>query len=139
MKPSGQPGLEVEEAMTIQDAARTRLVNEMDALIDAHSWQEAARPFSRTLANIAGRLPARVGIEGIRHHMKAQAGDMGWTCHAPQLAVEASETGITKAGRHFPRIDHGVGNVLPCADVYWFDGDGIPEWRVYLHVQAIGS
>ncbi|XWN30054.1 MAG: hypothetical protein ROR55_21570 [Devosia sp.] len=125
--------------MTIQDAARTRLVNEMDALIDAHSWQEAARSFSRTIANIAGRLPARVGIAGIPHLMKAQASDVACTGHAPQLAVEAGETGVTKAGRHFPRIDHGVGNVLPCADVYWFDGDGIPEWRVYSHVQAIGS
>lgn len=124
--------------MTIQDTPRIRRVYEMEMLIGADRWDEAARFFTPDVRYVVGRLPPREGIDGIRAHMKEQASAVDWAGHTPRLAADVDTTVITEVDSHFTRRTNGTRIVLPCTDIYRFDGHLIREWQVYSDIRAIG-
>ncbi|SLN71381.1 SnoaL-like domain protein [Roseivivax jejudonensis] len=106
-------------------------VAEMERHVGTGDWGAAADFFTDDAAyHVSGRGSFE-GIAGIRRYMEWQRRLVEWTGHAPEMMIERDGIVIIEVMSNFRRLSDGADIVIPCTDIYRFDGERIRDWRVY--------
>ena len=112
------------------------IVETMEKLVGQGQWEAAADYFTpEVLYKVADRPPV-YGIEGIRRHMQWQNGLVQWKGHDVKLVVSQDNVVIIEVDSFFFRLEDQSDVVVPCTDIYRFEGTQISDWRVYANISA---
>ncbi|MEO1100700.1 MAG: nuclear transport factor 2 family protein [Pseudomonadota bacterium] len=122
--------------MTLQDTPRIRSILEMERQLGEGNWDAAGEHFTPDVQYHVGAQPPRHGIDGIRNYMARQVQLVRWDGHTPRLMLETGDTVIIEVDSHFFRHADETAFILPCTDIYRFDGERIANWRVYADLSA---
>ncbi len=118
-------------AIDIEPSPLTDLVERMEASVGTGNWQAAAGFFTPDVTYRVGHRPPFVGLEGIQEYMSWQNSLVSWDGHDLRRKFSRGNTAFFEVDSHFTRHRDGKKIVLPCTDIYTFDGDRIADWRVY--------
>ncbi|MEM8967307.1 MAG: nuclear transport factor 2 family protein [Bacteroidota bacterium] len=114
------------------------IVQKMEQLVGQGDWAAAANYFTpQALYKVADREPV-YGITGIEQYMSWQNSLVQWKGHDMKLVVSQDNTLVVEVDSFFFRLKDQTNIVVPCTDIYRFEGNKIGDWRVYANISAFG-
>ncbi|WKN40768.1 nuclear transport factor 2 family protein [Tunicatimonas pelagia] len=121
-----------------QTADLLDIVQTMERLVGQSDWVAAANYFTpQALYKVADREPV-YGIEDIEHYMVWQNSLVQWKGHDMKLVVSQDNALVVEVDSFFFRLKDQANIVVPCTDIYRFEGSKINDWRVYANISAFG-
>ncbi|MEM7734870.1 MAG: nuclear transport factor 2 family protein [Deinococcota bacterium] len=113
------------------NSARIQAIEKMEKLVGTKAWSQAEAFFTENVAYRVGARQPVYGLAGIRDYMTWQDQYVRWEGHSPRLMLEHDNTVIIEVDSHFKRLQDNTAIIVPCTDIYRFEGDKIKDWRVY--------
>ncbi|MEM8662803.1 MAG: nuclear transport factor 2 family protein [Pseudomonadota bacterium] len=114
----------------------TDFVEKMEAAVGQGNWTEAATYFTPDVLYRVGCREPFSGVAGIREYMEWQNTLVRWDGHNLRSKFARGEVAFFEVDSLFTRHRDGAKLVVPCTDIYTFEGGRIADWRVYADTSA---
>ncbi|WP_208347409.1 nuclear transport factor 2 family protein [Pseudaestuariivita rosea] len=115
----------------IDPSLLTDRVEQMEAAVGQGNWDAADEFFTPDVLYRVGHRPPFFGLSGIKDYMTWQNALVRWDGHDLRMKFSRGQTAVFEVDSHFTRLKDGAKIVIPCTDIYNFEGDRIADWRVY--------